>query len=748
MSAPPASLWSATARAPRAALAVALALTLVLGLLARGVQPRYEVEDFFPAHTAERRDYERDVALFGRDDRVGLVVVEAARPFGPEDLARLHASAARISSLTQVERVRSLTTALVPRKHAERDVRLEPALPPGGGAPSPARLAELLALYALPPYAGTLLSADRCLAVLHVVLRPEHLSYRERAALYDALGLEQARLEGQGYRVRLAGYPLHRVQLVRLSQEETRKLLPLTLGVIVVMGLVAFRSLAGALLPLTVAALAAVWTTGLLRLVGLPPNIFSSAVYVLVAVVGVSSSIHLLARCRELRSAGLAREPAIHQALEEAGPSCGYASLTTALAFASLALTGLPLVAHMGLQIALGVCAALALTLLLLPVAVRLGEPAQVPEREGLLARACVGLDAWAAGRPRALIAAFLALLVAGGVLATRLTVNAPLLADLDPEHPIRVTYRQLEERLGGVIPVDLLLEAPPGRGPDRAAAYSLERMRKVEALTERLRALPEVRWAAGPVDALRRLAPLLRDVAPAEVPGLLPTALLLAEEQVRPWVNVDQDVLRIRLRLADLDSAAALALFARVDALSREVLGEPARLTGQGYLAQAINRDIVAYFRAGFLAALVAVSLVLWLALRDPLLAGASVLPNLFPVVVLAGGMALCGLELRYTTALVLSVVFGLAVDDTIHLLAHLGRQAPGPERLRRTLRRTGAGLVLTSVLLAAGFGVLLFASFLPLRVMGITLAATAALALLADLLLLPALLRVLGRA
>jgi len=92
-----------------------------------------------------------------------------------------------------------------------------------------------------------------------------------------------------------------------------------------------------------------------------------------------------------------------------------------------------------------------------------------------------------------------------------------------------------------------------------------------------------------------------------------------------------------------------------------------------------------------------------------------------------------------------VLSVVFGLAVDDTIHFVAQYRRiRAEGtPAALRETLAVAGPGLVLTSLLLALGFGALLLASFHPLRVMGGTLALTAGLALAADLLLLPALLR-----
>ncbi|HBP19863.1 MAG TPA: hypothetical protein DEA08_18995 [Planctomycetes bacterium] len=731
--------WSLTARWPRLSLLLAALLTLILGLAARGVQPRYEIEDFFPEGTPARATYERAQEAFGRDDRAGVLVLESKAPLGPLDFGRIRASAARIASRSEVERVVSPATAVVPRKNAEGDVVLEQALPPGE-EPSAARVAELLELYAQPPYAGSLVSRDGQVGVLYAQLREDRLGFADRAALRDALEAERKLLR-EHYQVHVVGYPIQRVELVEISQGETRKLLPLVLGAILLVGALVFRSAAGALLPLAVAGLSVLGVTGLMRLVGLAPNILSPAVYLIVAVVGVADVVHLLTRVRELGGG----EEAVERALREVGPPCALASLTTALAFGGLALTGLPLVATMGLQVALGVGLAFALSLLLLPAAVRWGGRAS-GEQRGQLAERCRGLDAWAAPRGKLLVAGFLLLLVLGGGLATRLRVNAPLLADLDAEHPIRQAHRLIEARLGGVIPLELLVP-PPAKG----YPFALERMTRVEELTRRLREVEGVLTASSPVDALRRLQPFLAEVPAERVPGLVPTALLLAEDQVRPWVSAPSEgLMRIRLRIKDLDSDAAFALFARIEALYEEVLGEPAqgRLTGQGFLAQTINRDIVVHFRGGFLFALGAVALVLFFAFSDLWLVAVALLTNLFPVVLLAGAMAALGVELRYTSALVLSVVFGLAVDDTIHFVAQYRRiRAEGtPEALRETLAVAGPGLVLTSLLLALGFGALLLASFHPLRVMGGTLALCAALALAADLLLLPALLRLRG--
>lgn len=744
--------WAFLIRGPRWALALALALTLGLGLAARGLQPRFEIEDFFPRESPARAAYERSQALFGRDDRAGLLLIEAPERFGAAEWSRIHALTARIASSSLVEAALSPTHLDLPLRSSSGEVRLEPLLPaqlPAGGLSS-AQAERLHRELRGPLYRG-LLSEEGKVCLVAAILRPERLGFADRSALRGLLEDEAAALRAEaGWRVFVGGYPVQRVVLAELSSRESARFLPWALVLIVALGACAFRSLAGALLPLAVAAGAGIWTSGLMALCGLQPNVFGPAVYVVVAVVGVADGVHLLARARELRARGLERRPAALRALQEVGPPCCYASLTTGIAFASLAWSDLPLVADMGLQVALGVAAALVLSLLLFPAAALwlTREVSRSDDAEdGRLASLLTALDGWAATRPRLIAGVFLGLtlLALGG--ASRLRANTPLLADLEPEHPLRQANRLLEERLGGAIPLELLIEAPSAGFP-----FARERMAKVDALSAELRTWPAIASATGPVDALRHLSALLggaggQELAPEEIPSLLPSALLLAEEQVSPWVAADAGVLRIRLRMRDVDSQEALALFARIEARSAEVLGEGGvQLTGQGFLAQSVNAAIVSHFLRGFLFALGAVTLVLLIALRDLPLALASLLPNLFPVLALAGLLPLLGVELRYTSALVLSIVFGLAVDDTIHFLAQLSRQR-GPAPLRETVRVAGPGLVLTSLLLAGGFGVLMAADFLPLRVVGQTLAITAALALSADLLLLPALLRLLGR-
>ena len=83
--------------------------------------------------------------------------------------------------------------------------------------------------------------------------------------------------------------------------------------------------------------------------------------------------------------------------------------------------------------------------------------------------------------------------------------------------------------------------------------------------------------------------------------------------------------------------------------------------------------------------------------------------IPNLAPVVVVLGYMGWSSLPVDGLTMMVGAIVIGLAVDDTIHFMHNFRRyyERGGDARaaIRLTLQTTGRALLVTSLVLAAGF-------------------------------------------
>ncbi|WP_339868919.1 efflux RND transporter permease subunit [Pseudohongiella nitratireducens] len=123
------------------------------------------------------------------------------------------------------------------------------------------------------------------------------------------------------------------------------------------------------------------------------------------------------------------------------------------------------------------------------------------------------------------------------------------------------------------------------------------------------------------------------------------------------------------------------------------------------------------------------------------------AAVPNLLPAVTTFGIMGLLDIPLDTDTLLIAPMIIGIAVDDTIHFLTHyrlaLAETQDMNAALTSTVKRVGRAVMFTTLVLSLGFIVLSFSDYLGVAKIGIFGALAIVVALLCDLLLLPALLR-----
>jgi predicted RND superfamily exporter protein len=89
-------------------------------------------------------------------------------------------------------------------------------------------------------------------------------------------------------------------------------------------------------------------------------------------------------------------------------------------------------------------------------------------------------------------------------------------------------------------------------------------------------------------------------------------------------------------------------------------------------------------------------------------------------------------------------SIAIGVAVDDTIHFMHNYKRyyaqSHDAKEAVHKTLMTTGRALLITSLALSSGFFAFLFATMTHVRGFGLITGLTILIALMADLMLSPA--------
>jgi hypothetical protein len=169
-------------------------------------------------------------------------------------------------------------------------------------------------------------------------------------------------------------------------------------------------------------------------------------------------------------------------------------------------------------------------------------------------------------------------------------------------------------------------------------------------------------------------------------------------------------------------------------------------QITGTPYLLDLNNRYLVTNVIKGLAIAIGLVGILFAFVLGSVRLGLLSLIPNLLPLILMAGLMGGLGIDLKISTSIIFILSFGIAVDDSIHFLARFKREmesrASVSSALRHTMVSSGKAIILTTLILMCGFLTLTFSSFLGTFYLGLLVSITLLLAGLFDLTLLPVLL------
>jgi hypothetical protein len=151
-----------------------------------------------------------------------------------------------------------------------------------------------------------------------------------------------------------------------------------------------------------------------------------------------------------------------------------------------------------------------------------------------------------------------------------------------------------------------------------------------------------------------------------------------------------------------------------------------------------------------GTLIALVLISGLLMFALKSVKLGLISLVPNLMPALCGFAIWALISAEISMALSVVLTMTLGIIVDDTVHFLSKYKKAVDSGSTDKQAIlfafKNVGNALVITTIVLASGFAVLAMSDFAINSDMGKLTSIIIVLALVVDLLLLPALLNKLG--
>lgn len=738
------------------AAAIVLALTLLAGfsILERsreGLPLDFTPQALFEDDSDELHVLREIESVFGREDNDLMLLLSG--PIGtPEGVAAVRALHAALAAHPRVERVDSLVNATVSESDPAAGLRV--LRPLDELAP-----AEAVARVAADPLLGRLVvSTDGDTAALWARIDRRIVPISELGPVVEELSAAARAVPlPPGLTLRLTGVPWIRAEVVDMMLSDQTRFVPLVAGLFLVVTLALFRRPGSALGPLVSVLLAGVWSVGLLLGAGATLNVLSILVPTLVVVIGASDSIHLVARYQEELEHEPDRARALGLTLRHLSVACFLTSFTTATGFASLIIAKTKIIRDFGVHCSVAVMIAWVATMVALPVWLAFLPSSQIGPLKGTAPRWSLGMlariERWVARGPRRVIAATMALCAGLLWLGSGVQTNNHLLEMYSGEHPTREAIGVAESEMAGVVPVMVHVRGEPGAllEPD-----NLRRMAEVEAA---LRARPMVRWSASLAGQVQTLHQRLSGEAglPASREAVA-QELLVAElggELPEEWlVNSDYSRARVLAICADAGGREFLRLQAEVQAEADAAFagsGLEVVVSGDGVVASlGLDRlitDLYSSIAIDFAVILVAMGLLL----RSARLAVIAIVPNAVPLLFTLGTLAVLGIDLQITNIVSFTVALGIAVDDTIHFMVRYGEELragyPQPEALSRTFQGSGIPMLMTSALLLVGFGVLASSPLTSTKHFGMLNVVTMTAAIVGDLFLLPALLRVFDR-
>ena len=489
----------------------------------------------------------------------------------------------------------------------------------------------------------------------------------------------------------------------------------------------------------------------------------------LVYVLAMSGAIHIINYYHDaIRESGLKAAPG--QAIAHAWKPCTLAALTTAVGLGSLWISDLLPIAKFGLFSALGVLATLTLLFLMLPgllhffpskeFAERFGGKGDAPDADTAIIRFWRKAGGWIIQHNLAVSGVCLVAMIGFAFGVSQIQTTVKLVKMFSPEAEVITYYEWIEDHFGPLVPMEVVLRIDN----DKCKMNMVQRMRLARTVERVVETMGDPSRPGDTFSALSAasLAPSLgtQKLDYNTRDSILSKRLEGHRDQLKDYLQIDEEngeeLWRISARvwaLTDMDYATF------VDELKKKVEpvldhyrddlgveGISATYTGLVPLIYQIQHELMKGLFESLALAFVLIAVVMMLVLRSPSAGLLSMVPNLFPVVMIFGIMGWLGILVDVGSMMTASVALGVAVDDTIHYLTWFR------DGLDRGKDRKGAAMwayekcatAMTQTTLIAGLGLAAFAfsTFTPTQRFGVLMLTLLTAALLGDLIFLPALL------
>lgn len=715
-------------------------VTLMMLLGMAKLQFNDDYKSLFKTDREEYQELESFLNRFPADDQELVILFRADRILAEPTIFQLQEVVEKIEGTPAIESLFSIFSIPEPNSSIRR---IDPLL--SVESMEEDLEASLLAIGGHPMVRNKLLSEDGRLTIAVAILEEGYVGLDQISEIIERIHTITDQVgDGAGLEVFVTGNAAIRVALK--SQSTRDQILLNSIGGLLAFSitLFLFRSFKLSLIITAGPLIGVIWTLGCMGFMGSKLNVINQMISPLVMVIGFTDAIHLMFAIQRRRIQGLSRVSASIAAIKDVGMACMLTSITTAIGFAVLILTDSTVIQELALHASIGVLLTFVAVVIFIPASAALLEDDVILNSSRLDIRLT---DNRILNKVLIVIGENAVAVVSVGVVLTAFAVyQAQQLAtdfkfreNLPQSHEVSEAMRLADRHLNGIQPLNIVIQANNGGVIESTQAVELITRVQVD-LIEQFGLTNSI----SVVDLLRVLPGGSEDLSQQ-----FSRLVYLPSKLVNRFYHEQSGEAVILVRLPDNGANMQLETITQLEEsllrLSEESDRFSLRLQGISLAAAKGSVDMIQDLLVSILSAVVIIFLVLSLFLKSIKLGLISFLPNILPLATVAALLVVNDQPLQYATIMVFTICLGIIVDDGIHMIVRYQKEFHKVRNttiaVHRTLQAIAPVLLVTTLILLAGFVSMLTSSTEVIVRMGYLSCVALIMALLADLVLLPSL-------
>ncbi|SFV66749.1 Predicted exporter of the RND superfamily [hydrothermal vent metagenome] len=555
-----------------------------------------------------------------------------------------------------------------------------------------------------------------------------------------------------GYNFYLAGGPVVNQTFSTLAKYDVTTFTPLVILVAMLLLWAIFRSFTGVVLTILVVIFTFTIVVSLQVIFGYKLNNFTANMPIFIVAIGIADAMHLYWIYLLARYKGLDNNEAILDTLQKNFLPILLTSLTTAVGFASLGISEIVPIATLGTATASAAILAFILTILFVPAVlaiinpkIKVKKPKELKQKSSDFAS---NYSLFIIKYDVKIILASLALFGLIGLGLTELKVDSNAVRYFKENVPFRQTVKVIQEKLTGPMAYEVVVDSNIRDGiKDPVFMHEVEKF--CLAIKEKF---PAARHTSSLIDVVKKFNEIVD--FKKEIPDsneLIAQYLLLYSlslpqgMEINDKMDIDERFLRVSVSMNVVDTSKDLEMIKWIEEWWKST-PYSAQVNGQTIMFAHMQSDVTDTLIESILLAITVISLLMLFIFKSIRMIPLFIIPNILPIILVVGAMGWLGISIDIGVAISGAIIMGIAVDDTIHfLLKYKEARLKGynlHDSLTYVMRYAGSAIVFTTIVLSSAFLVFTFSDFMLNANFGLVTAIALVIAVVVDLLLLPAIL------